>query len=312
MYGLEELSCAVTGGGGFIGTHLVRGLLQAGARRVVVVDSAAWNGPATPNPAVERVRLTLGSDPTPSLLEALGGCDYVFHLAALKHRAAQDAPRALLSTNVTGTWEVLAAAARAGARKVVFASSLFAHGARHAPAQREDDPARPDTLYGVSKLAGEHLLQACGLPHVALRYFFVYGPGQHAGQGYPSVIVRNFRRIRAGQGPTVYGDGQQVLDYVYVDDVVEATLKAVEAPADAGVVNVGSGQPVAVDDLVSRMLHVAGSPLRKEYRSADETAGTWRVANVDRARDVLGWRPKTSLDEGLARTWAVLPEDRRP
>ena len=234
MYGLEDRSCAVTGGGGFIGTHLVRGLLQAGARRVVAVDSLSRPDPPPVSSAVERVRLTLGTDPVPQLVDALRGCDYVFHLAALKHRAAQDAPRALLSTNVTGTWEVLAAAAQVGARKVVFSSSLFAHGGRQTPAQREDDPARPDTLYGVTKLLGEHLFRASGLPHVCLRYFFVYGPGQHAGQGYPSVIVRNFRRIRAGQAPTVYGDGRQVLDYVYVDDVVEATLRAVESPLAGG------------------------------------------------------------------------------
>ncbi len=312
MYPLVGRSCAVTGGCGFIGARLVRGLLEAGLRRVVVVDSLQQGDPtgvAEIGPAVERVRFTLGTDPVPTLVSALQGCDYVVHLAALKHRAASDAPRALLAANVTGTWEVLSAAAQAGARKVVFSSSLFAHGGRHAPAQEEGDPPRPDTLYGASKLAGEHLLRASGLPHLALRYFFVYGPGQHHGQGYPSVIVRNFERIRGGQAPPVYGDGGQVLDYVYVDDAVEATLRALEAPAVEGVVNIGSGEPTIIDALLSRMLRAAGSSLEKEYLPADETAGTWRVANVDRARQILGWHPRTSLDEGLSRTWAALTED---
>jgi UDP-glucose 4-epimerase len=312
MFPLEGRSCAVTGGCGFIGSHLVRGLLQAGVRRVVVLDSLQHGDPtgvAEIGPEVERVRFTLGTDPPDTLAAALAGCDYVVHLAALKHRAAGEAPRALLSTNVTGTWELLRAAVEAGARKVVFSSSLFAHGGRHAPAQQEDDPPRPDTVYGASKLAGEHLLRASGLPHLALRYFFVYGPGQHAGQGYPSVIVRNLERLRAGQRPTVYGDGRQVLDYVYVDDVVEATLLALESPTAAGVLNIGSGEPTAIDDLLTEVSRAAASPLPKEYVGADETAGTWRVARIDRAREVLGWRPRISLGEGLARTWAALSEE---
>jgi UDP-glucose 4-epimerase len=311
MYPLPGRTCVVTGGCGFIGGHLVRGLLQAGAARVVVLDGLPSGDPAGVGglPNVLLVRHVLGTDPADALERVLAGADYVFHLAALKHRTAAGAPRALLAGNVIGTWELLSAAARAGVRKVVFASSLFAHGGRQAPAQKEDDPPRPDTAYGVSKLAGEHLLRAAGLPHVALRYFFVYGPGQHAGQGYPSVIVRNFRRLRAGERPTVYGDGRQALDYVYVDDVVEATLNALEAPLSEGIVNVGSGRPTAVDDLVSRMVAVSGIALPKEYLSADETAGTWRVASIARAAEALGWRPRTSLDDGLARTWTALGQE---
>jgi len=308
---LAGQTALVTGGCGFIGSHLVRGLLQAGVRRVVVLDSFKHGDPnrlADLGPAVELVHFTLGLDAPEALEEVLRGTDYLLHLAAEKYRSEQTSPRPLLDSNVAGTLDLLTAAGRARVRKVVFSSSLYAYGRRHAPALQEDEIPRPDTVYGISKLAGEHLLRhmkkTTGIPYVVLRYFFVYGPGQYAGLGYRSVIVKNFEQLRRGQEATIYGDGRQVLDYVYVDDVVEATLLALQSTEEEGVLNIGSGEPTAIDDLVSLMIQTAGRDGKKTYLPPDETAGTWRVARIDRARDVLGWRPRMSLPEGLARTFA--------
>jgi UDP-glucose 4-epimerase len=308
---LAGRTAIVTGGCGFIGTRLVRALLREGTRRVLVLDDLRNGDPdrvARIGPAVDVVRFELGRDAPDRLVPMLEGTDYLFHLAAEKRRWVEASPHTLLSSNVTGTYDILNAAGAAGIRKVVFSSSVFAYGRWHAPVMDEAEVARPDTLYGISKLVGEHLLhhltKTTGVPSVVLRFFFVYGPGQTLGRGYRSVIVETFERLRRGEPPTVYGDGRQALDYVYVDDVVEATLRALQSKEDEAIFNIGSGEPTVIEDLVSMLMRVAGRPGAKSYLPPDETAGTWRVARVDKARDALGWTPRTPLAEGLARTFA--------
>jgi UDP-glucose 4-epimerase len=235
--------------------------------------------------------------------------ELLFHFAAEKHRARHD-PQHVLTANVLGTHVLLEAARRAGVRRVVFASSLFANGRMHGEPLREDECPRPTTVYGISKLAGERLLdhfRAQGLGGVALRYFFVYGPGQEEGLGYPSVIVKNFHRLRAGEPPTVHGDGEQALDYVYVDDAVQAALLALRAP-EGSLFNVGSGRAVRVKDLIALMGRVAGRSLPALALPADETHGTFRVASAQAAREGLGFEARVPLEDGLRRTWAWLTE----
>jgi UDP-glucose 4-epimerase len=299
----------VTGGCGFIGSHLVQRLLAEGAREVVVLDSLRSGSAEAVTSLGSRVRLLrhqLGADPPEPLRAALEGAAGLFHFAAEKHHTP-GTTLDVLRTNVAGTAAVLEAARRAGVPRAVFASSVFAYGRTTGGPMREDEPARPRTAYGMSKLLGERLLTHFapepGRGGVALRYFFVYGPRQHAGLGYRSVIVRNYERLLRGQAPTVYGDGRQALDYVYVDDAVEAAVLAFRAAPAGQVYNVGSGAATTIDDLVDRMMVAAGRKLGKEYLPPDETAGTMRVADVSRIGAALGWRPRTGLDEGLARTW---------
>jgi len=196
--------------------------------------------------------------------------------------------------------------------KVVFASSVFAYGRRHGAPLREDEAARPTTAYGMSKLLGERLLahvHAAGGPVPAsLRYFFVYGPRQYPGLGYKSVIVRNYERLLRGERPTVFGDGRQVLDYVYIDDAVDAAVRALERAPAGAVYNVGAGQPLAVGDLIDRMMRATGRVVPPEHLPPDETAGSSRVADLTRIRAELGWEPRVGLDEGLLRTWQWMRE----
>lgn len=304
----------VTGGCGFLGSHLVRRLLAEGAAQVTAVDSLRYGRADALAGLGSRVRLVrheLGVDAAAALRPAFDGVAAVFHFAAEKHHTEGTAFD-VLRTNVAGTHGVLEAAREAGVGKVVFASSVFAYGRTQGPALREDESPRPATAYGMSKLLGERLLghlgRAGGPAHVALRYFFVYGPRQHAGLGYKSVIVRNYERLLRGERPTVYGDGSQRLDYVYVDDAVEAAVRALVSAPSGAVYNVGSGTATAIDDLVERMMRVADRVLPKSYLPPDETAGSCRVADTGRIASELGWRPSVELDEGLSRTWRWMQE----
>lgn len=301
----------VTGGCGFIGAHLVRRLLDEGAGRVVVLDSTAQGTRRLEGMAgAQLVRCTLGDDPPEALDRALEGVELVFHFAAEKHQRERQHPQRLLQANVLGTHALLAGAQRAGVRRVVFASSLYAYGRTTGAPLAEGECPQPATLYGISKLAGERLLAhfgGQGVPSVALRYFFVYGPGQEEGLGYPSVIVKNFRRLLAGDPPTIHGDGLQELDYVYVEDAVEAALLALAAP-EGGLFNVATGQPVAVRDLIALLGRVAGHALPPVHLPADETHGTSRVGDPAAAEHGLRFSARVSLEEGLRRTWDWLRE----
>jgi len=305
----------VTGGCGFIGSHLVRALLARGAARIVVVDSLRYGDPANLDQAggaIEIIRHTLGHDDPALLGEPLRGVRALFHLAAEKHNQSKDDPLQVMRSNVLGTYALFDLAARAGVEKIVFSSSLYAYGRLSGGPFREDEVPRPTTVYGITKLCGEHLLahvqEARGIAGNALRFLFVYGPRQFAGTGYKSVIVKNFERLLAGLPPTVYGDGNQALDYVYVDDVVDATIRALESELSGEVFNVGSGVPTTINRLIDVMQSVAGSPDAKKHEPADWTAGTSRVADIGKIRRLLAWEPQTSLREGLERTFRWMAE----
>lgn len=307
----------VTGGCGFIGSHLVRRLVALGAARVVVIDSLRHGSRANLEPlptGVEIVPHTLGTD-SPAVLERqMEGVRHLFHLAAEKHRQSGDRPLEVLRGNIDGTYTLFEAAARRGVEKIIFSSSLYAYGRMQGPPFVEDELPNPQTVYGVSKLCGEHLLRSAqaahGVAYNVLRYLFVYGPRQFAGTGYKSVIVKTFERLLDGAPPTVYGDGTQALDYVFVDDVVEATIRALEAEVSGEVFNIGSGVPTTVNGIVDLMLSVARRDVQKQYEPADWTAGSSRVADIGKARRTLGWAPRTALRDGLARTFEWLAAQR--
>ncbi len=303
---LRDRRVAVTGGCGFIGSHLVDALLAHGVAEVVVLDSLKYAAPPATVPRVTVHKHNLGRDSVTDLERHLGGVDFLFHLAAEKHNQSLSSPEDVVLSNILGTQGLYAAAARAGVQKVVFSSSLYAHGRQRGAPMLETDLPQPKTLYGISKLTGEHLsaylTATTGVPAVALRYYFAYGPRQYPGLGYKSVIVANFERLRRGEAPLIHGDGLQSLDYLYVGDVVEATILAMsEAPAGE-LYNVGSGEATTIVELTARMIEVAGSSLAPIYDEADWTAGSSRVSDSAKLRG-LGWVPRVSLTLGLRHTW---------
>jgi UDP-glucose 4-epimerase len=314
---LQNKRFIVTGGCGFIGTHMVERLLSEGAAGIVIIDSREFGTTsiALQDPRIELIVCALEDARLSSLLQQTAPCDYLIHLAARKHNQNASTAERLFASNIGGTERIIALAAQLKIKRAVFSSSLYAYGRWAGPPMREDDVPHPNTLYGVTKLAGEHLfgwgLQKFSIPYAVVRYFFAYGPGQFPGLGYKSVIIKNFERISRGEAPIIRGDGKQQLDYIYVTDVVEGTLRALLHASVGEVFNISSGIGTSVENLTARMYEAAGAdPLPVQYEPKDETDGSSRVGDPMKARTVLAFAPQVSLREGLTRTYAWVKNER--
>jgi len=286
----------VTGGAGFIGSHVVDALLARGDE-VLVLDDLS-NGKR--ENVADGARLEVVDIREPLDFE---GAEVCFHLAAqVDVRVAVERPEHDAQVNVLGTVTVLEAA-RAHGTQVVFASTGGAiYGECDGPAA-EDAPRRPLSQYGVSKLAGEEYLAAYnrlyGTNHVSLRFANVYGPRQDP-RGEAGVVSIFLGRLAAGEPPRIFGDGSQTRDYVYAGDVASAALMAA---GKAGVFNIGTGIETSVLELYELCRRVAGSELEAEHADARLGELQRSVLDVTRADRELGWRPKIGLEEGLRLTW---------
>lgn len=297
----------VTGGAGFIGSALVKKLVTQG-RKVLVVDNLSSGDAKKLPPGVAFHNTDITSLAVEDWAALIGETDSVFHLAAKKLNSPGVTDRELVATNISASMALCRAAAMKKARRIVFTSSLYVYGHSSSVSTSESLTPSPQTLYGVSKLAGEGIMDALlsgsSVSWAVARLYFCYGPGQFPGSGYKSVIVKNFERIRDSLQPQICGSGTQSLDYVYVDDVVQALL-ALEASTLTGeVFNVSSGDVVSVNELTSLMAEVARVPgIQTERIEADWTEGTRRGGSYEKIKESLGWAPKTSLTDGLRATW---------
>jgi UDP-glucose 4-epimerase len=291
----------VTGGAGFIGSHVVDALLVRGDE-VHVVDSLA-TGKRELVPAEATLHEQDIREPLDHLFQELRP-EAVFHLAAQADvRVSVERPDYDASVNVVGTIRVLEAARPIGAQLVFSSTGGAIYGECTSPAP-EDTAREPLAPYGTSKLCGEEYLatynRLYGTSHVALRFGNVYGPRQDP-HGEAGVVAIFLGLLRAGGTPKIFGDGRQTRDYVYVGDVARATLAAVGQAG--GVFNIGTGIETSVVDLFAACRAVAGVEVEAEH--APPRAGELQrsVLDADLAAKILGWRPETSLDEGLRATW---------
>ena len=291
----------VTGGAGFIGGHLVDRL--AARNDVVVLDRLPASRARLPAKA-DGVEYVEGDIRSPEdLSRAFRGADCVFHLAALISPAESFAhPEAFNDVNTHGTLGVLRAAKDARVRRVVFSSSCAVYGGG-TPPLREDAPLDLLSPYAVTKAAGElwcRLYHELGLETVVLRLFNVYGPRQSAEGPYGAVIPKFLRAITAKETPTIFGDGEQTRDFVNAGDVAEAFERAATAEGASGhVLNVGSGEPVSVNRLLAVMNDLFGSHAKPEYREARPGDIRASYADTAKAEQLLGFRAKVSLAQGL-------------
>jgi UDP-glucose 4-epimerase len=298
---------AVTGGAGNVGSHLVDAALREGAREVVALDALVRGTPENLRAALPsgRVRfLTLDIRDAAAVREAIAGCDVVFHQAALRWTRCQEAPRECQEVMVDGTFNVAEAAVSGGVRRLVFASSALVYGDPRRLPLDEDHPLDGSTMYAAAKIAGEQLLRAMqrvSTLHVAnLRYFNVYGPRMDIRSKYVEVMVRWLNLIDEGRPLTLFGEGLQSADFVYVGDVVEANLRAAVADAPFVTANVCSGSETRMRDLAGLLLELTGSTAGVTHQpEAPGSLPARRVGDPERAERELGFRAETTLREGL-------------
>jgi UDP-glucose 4-epimerase len=298
----------VTGGAGFIGSHLADALRERG-HAVRVLDNFSTGKKQNLNRVPDRVEVVTGSITDAAALQgAMTGVHLVFHLAALPSvaRSVED-PFSSHEACATGTLNVLQAARLAGARRVVYAASSSAYGDTPGSVRTESDPLSPMSPYAAAKLAGEHYCKCFttvyGLETVRLRFFNIFGPRQDASSAYSGVIALFIAAMAAGKAPTVQGDGLQSRDFTYVGNAVQAVLRAAEAAAAVGkVYNVGNGSSTSVLDLVNHLNQLLGTNIQPVF--GPPRAGDVRhsQADISRARNDLGYDPDVSFMEGLRRT----------
>ena len=303
-------TCLVTGGAGFIGSHLVAGLL-AQDWQVRVLDDFSTGKRANLAPFGKRIRVYGGSVTLASDVEsAMAGCDVVFHLAALPSVALSIAdPLTMHNICATGTLNVLKEARDGGVRRVVYASTAAAYGDQSGDLRKETDPLRPLSPYAAAKLAGEHYCSCFtavyGLETVRLRFFNVFGPRQDPKSPYTGVIAIFLAAMAEGRVPTIFGDGLQARDFVYVENVVCGTMQAAAAKDAVGnVYNLGRGEAITLLDLVRDLNRLFGTSIVPQLAPPQPGDIRHSQADISAARRDLGYDPRIAFTDGLKLTIA--------
>lgn len=311
------MKVVVTGGAGFIGSHLVDRLLSEGAE-VTVLDNLSNGRLENLSGVIDDVRFFQDDIRDFDAVKiAVEGADTVFHEAALGSvpRSVAD-PATSNEVNVTGTLNVLVAARDAGVRRVVFASSSSVYGDTPTLPKHEQMPTVPTSPYGVTKLAGEMYFRSFagvyGLETICLRYFNVFGPRQDPNGAYAAVIPIFTKKLLAGETPTVFGEGEQSRDFTFVSNVVDANMLAMESTSGIGeVFNIAAGNPVTLNALVEQMQLITNTDIKLAY--AEPRAGDIRhsFGDMTRAKAVLGFEPRVQLEDGLRETIPSFGEVRK-
>ena len=297
----------VTGGAGFIGSHLSEELVRRG-HRVRVVDSLI-TGKRHNLDHISGVEFLQGDLADMDVaVRAVAGCDYVLHQAAIPSvpRSVKD-PVTSNRANVDATLNVLVAARDAGVKRLVFAGSSSAYGNTPTLPKHEAMPSNPLSPYALQKVVGEQYLQMFtrlyGLETVSIRYFNVFGPRQDPSSPYSGVISVFATALIDGRSPKIYGDGEQTRDFTYVANVVDGVLRACEAPGASGeVINVATGGRISLNRLFQEMRAIIGADVEPEYVEPRQGDVRDSQADITRAREILGYAPSVSFEEGLQRT----------
>ncbi|MBD2296484.1 NAD-dependent epimerase/dehydratase family protein [Anabaena sphaerica FACHB-251] len=311
---MQNKRILITGGAGLVGSHITDLLVKEGVSEIIVLDNftrgcrdnLAWAQTHGPLVVVEgdiRDRQLLA--------DIMQGVDIVFHQAAIRITQCVEEPRLALEVLADGTFNVLEAAVKADVKKVVAASSASIYGmAENFPTTESHHPYNNRTLYGAAKTFNEGLLRSFyemyGLDYVALRYFNVYGPRMDIYGVYTEVLIRWMERIIINQPPLIFGNGEQTMDFVYIEDIARANILAAKANVTDEVFNIASGVETSLNDLANSLLKVMGSDLKPEYRPERKVNPVQRrLADVSKARELLGFEAQISLEAGLHQlvTW---------
>jgi nucleoside-diphosphate-sugar epimerase len=303
-----DAKCLVTGGAGFIGSHIVERLVGEGAR-VRVVDNLSTGHSTRLNRLLPTIEFIEGDlDDHAIARRAVDGVDYVLHQAAIPsvQRSIRD-PITSNRANVTATLNLLESCRKNGVRRIVYAASSSVYGNTAVLPKQEDMPANPLSPYALQKFVGERYArlyhELFGLETVSLRYFNVFGPSQDPQSEYSAVIPKFIDKLLNGETLTIFGDGEQSRDFTYVDNVVEANLLALNATGAAGkVCNIGCGTRISLNQLVAILEKYIGRKARVEYRPARPGDVRDSQADITRAKSILGYSPQIPIEDGLSKT----------
>jgi UDP-glucose 4-epimerase len=305
---LRNSRALITGGAGLVGSHIADLLVEEDISEIVILDNfdrgrrenltwAIENGPVTVVEGDIRDRDLLAC-----LME---GIDVLFHQAAIRITQCAEEPRLALEVLVDGSYNVIEAAVNANVGKVVAASSASVYGAADEfPTTENQHPYNNRTIYGAAKVFNEALLRSFnemyGLDYIALRYFNIYGPRMDAYGVYTEVFIRWMERIEAGKAPLIFGDGKQTMDFIDVRDIARSNILAAKAAATDDFINIASGEETSLTQLAETLLKVMKSDLRLEYGPPRKVNNVQRrLAYTEKARKLLGFETRISLEEGL-------------
>ena len=300
----------VTGGAGFIGSHLVDMLLESGAEKIVIFDNFIRGVPrniskALRNDKVELFRVKGDTTHIDELYEVVDGVDGVFHLAALCLEYCQEFPRSGLNINVVGTFNLLDACVRNGVKRVIYASSSSIYGNAVYSPMDEDHPYENRNFYGATKIAGEALIRAFyfkyDLDYLSYRFMNVYGPRQDYLGAYVAIIIKIIDKLQKDQSPIIFGDGSQGFDFVYVKDACRSMVLGMESNLSNQSYNISSGNQVSILMLcksIMKLMDKEDIPI--EFKEVNEkTLVNNRIGSTEKAKTELGFEVSTSLEEGL-------------
>lgn len=288
MNNLKNSKVLVTGGAGFIGSHIVGELLKTDVAEVIVFDNFARGQKSYLDPYIDDIRCKLfigGADIRDKdiLDDAMKGCDYVIHTAALWLLHCKDYPRSAFHVNIEGTFNILEACVRNKIKKLVYSSSASVYGDAVEVPMTEQHPFMNQNFYGATKIAGEAMCRAYfdryGLDYVGLRYMNVYGPHQDQTAAYTGVIPIMLNKIDDNEPPEINGDGTQAYDFIYVEDVAKANIKALQSSATDQNYNVGSGVQTSIKELCDLILKLKNSDLVVKYKPYSEDDARRMVQN---------------------------------
>ena len=301
---MSDKKVLFTGGGGFIAAHVIP-LLIEGGYTVRIFDNMTRGDRARVNEFVATGQVELVEKDVRyggAVREAMRGCTHVIHFATVSINKSIADPHESIDINMIGNHNVFAAAADEGVERLVFASTASVYGDPKRLPMHEDDELRPLTPYCISKRAGEDLLgfyeRQKGLSWNALRFFNVYGPGQKIEAYYTSVINHFIQRLRNGQPPIIDGRGDQSMDFVHVTDLAHAVVAALESEKANVPINIGTGIDTSIAALAKILIEAVGVDVEPLFNERDVLVSR-RAADISRARDVLGWEPRITVEDGM-------------
>lgn len=301
----------ITGGAGFVGSYLTEELLsndKPEIQKIVILDNLVRGSYENMNTFIndKRIEFVKGDIRDEMLVNKLiKEVDYIFHLAALRINACAADPKEGFDVMAKSTFNIIDSAARYGIKKFIYSSSASIYGlAQNFPTSETDNPYDNQTFYGACKIFGEQLLRSYkymfGLDYVALRYFNIYGPRMDTDGKYTEVMIKWLDCIRDKRNPAIYGDGRTSMDFVYVQDVAKANVLALKKDVTDEVFNIGTQRETSLNELLHMLIQINNVTLKVEYKE-EKVANpvSRRIANNNKAKELLGFKPAVKLEEGL-------------